>query len=174
MKLADLKNVKEPKEPSIKDNYELNDPNFNPKFQRVDSIELCADMINRPHEDYPKRVPRTKELIEYYTNGNDSQLMEFDIMQIHSFVMWDEAHRGRYRESEVTVGGWQPPNPLKVREYIKRNHVFPISRANDEYLIEWYRKFQMIHPFEDGNGRVGGIVVAVLSWDGKTLLAPLQ
>ena len=47
----------------------------------------------------------------------------------------------------------------------------------DEILLDWYSDFETIHPFQDGNGRVGGVVVAVYSnlWstEGK-YLAPCQ
>lgn len=171
MKLADIKdikNVEKVEEPNFIDN------DFNPKFSKVTSIAECADLINRPHEDYPKRVQRTQELIEYYTNGGGHQIMEFDAMQMHSFVMWDLPSRGKYRSSDVTVGKWSPPSPMKLKELILKHHIFPISSASDGYLVEWYKRFQSLHPFEDGNGRVGGIIVAILSWNGKTLLAPHQ
>jgi fido (protein-threonine AMPylation protein) len=40
----------------------------------------------------------------------------------------------------------------------------------------WYAKFQRIHPFRDGNGRIGGIVLAWLTFNpsDRTMLAPLQ
>jgi fido (protein-threonine AMPylation protein) len=34
----------------------------------------------------------------------------------------------------------------------------------DNYLA-WYQQFETIHPFIDGNGRVGGVVIAVLSFN---------
>ena len=30
-------------------------------------------------------------------------------------------------------------------------------------LKDWYHDFETIHPFQDGNGRVGGVTVAVLA-----------
>ena len=35
--------------------------------------------------------------------------------------------------------------------------------TNIESLLIWYYRFEQIHPFQDGNGRVGGIVVAAIS-----------
>lgn len=35
--------------------------------------------------------------------------------------------------------------------------------ADIDILREWYIDFQTVHPFPDGNGRTGGIIVAAYS-----------
>lgn len=146
------------------------DNHWNPKFMRVDTIEECADLINQPHEDYPKRVQQTIDMIEMYKTSYT--IKEKDILQMHSHVMFDQDHRGRYRNLEVRVGSYIPPKHYLVPNLIVNS--FPVNKGElDIDLVKWYKDFETIHPFQDGNGRIGGIVVAALSYDGKTILAPI-
>lgn len=61
-------------------------------------------------------------------------------------------------------GGHRPPQHEAVPELMNRllteYRPQPINRAT---VTQWYRDFETIHPFVDGNGRVGGCVVALLS-----------
>lgn len=41
--------------------------------------------------------------------------------------------------------------------------IYAPLNPNPERIREWYVDFETIHPFIDGNGRVGGCVVALLS-----------
>lgn len=139
---------------------------WNPKFVVVGSSQECADMINQPHEDYPLRVQVTKELIM----GSESRPFYWsDAKAIHSYLFRDELNIngirvGEYRLGEVKVGKYHPPPSIYLDELIKL--CFPVDKFEIETtqgLRDWYSLFQSIHPFEDGNGRVGGIIVAILS-----------
>lgn len=141
---------------------------WNPMFHRVKNILDCADEINRPHDDYPKRVNATLDMIDYY-RGRQS-LSESDILKIHGHVMFDCDFRGKYRDIDVRVGNHIAPKHYLVPDLIKS--LFPVKRMSDEKLIDWYIDFETVHPFNDGNGRVGGIVVACLSFAYDDYLTP--
>jgi Fic family protein len=157
---------------------------FRPAFVVSDSVDRTAGLINRPHEDYPKRLDATRIEIESLVRDRlVSTLREDDILQMHARVMWDlEKDLGQWRTCNVTVGGDYPPNWRYIPEQIERSRLFPVSRslitepswASMPWL--WYAEFQRIHPFRDGNGRVGGIVLAWLTFNPSdhTMLAPLQ
>lgn len=62
------------------------------------------------------------------------------------------------------VGGHRPPGheqvPELMEQFLKHYRLQPVNR---ETVTAWYQDFETIHPFVDGNGRVGGCVVALLS-----------
>ena len=79
-----------------------------------------------------------------------------------------EAHKNFYgiRDCGVTVGGAVCPRPEKI------NGLLVDLFAQVEVLspLEFYKAFLEIHPFEDGNGRTGKII---LNWCNDTLDAPV-
>lgn len=137
---------------------------FEPKFYITESIEECADTINKPHEDYPLRVDKTIEIIRIGLEKNFIEISEGHIKAFHSILFGEynpkHIRRGDYRTVEVTVGGSYTPEPYKIPEMM--TCIMPISYNGN--LEEWYKNFETIHPFQDGNGRIGGIVIAILSY----------
>ena len=150
---------------------------FNPIFHSCDSIEKCADLINKPHEDYPRRVPITETTMHVMIEQGMNEIQQYDVLQIHSSVMWDmKKDRGCWRTCPVWFDHSPevPPEHFMIEDEIRRWNIFPVVYESQEQIIEWYTNFQTIHPFRDGNGRVGGIIVAVLSYMAGNLIAPRQ
>ena len=143
---------------------------FVPKFITVHSLAEAAKAINAPHEDFPLRVPETYDMLKCHRTCNQIDLKA--ALKIHSYVMQELPSRGLTRRVNVIVGGDIPPSWMLVEEKIKE--LFPVMAGSFQELSDWYQRFQTLHPFEDGNGRVGGIVVAVLAKEEGSYWAPCQ
>ena len=159
---------------------------FNPRFDWVDSIEEVADRINLPHEDYPSRVTSTLDEINKFLNLKNANCFEVttkNLLEIHNHIFADTDHAGKFRTVDVRVGLHVAPTWENVPTMITELHHLhsrlsdEMEISTDDILLDWYSDFENIHPFQDGNGRVGGVVVAVYSnlWstEGK-YLAPCQ
>jgi Fic family protein len=93
-------------------------------------------------------------------------LSEWKIKHIHSFIVKgiDNEEAGQYRRENVTISGASttPPHFLHLGEEMKRliswnesaMQMNPIARA-----AELHTRFVQIHPFADGNGRIGRLLL---------------
>ena len=147
---------------------------WEPTFQWVSTLKEVADLINKPHEDYPERVLRTEKAILHLTNKLNTLvaygsrgLFSSQLRGTHKRVFGDTRHAGCWRQIEVRVGLHTPPRSHQVPRLMGQLEgsyfSLSISYMTIEKLIEWYKDFETVHPFQDGNGRVGGITLAAYS-----------
>lgn len=95
---------------------------------------------------------------------NQIPFSESIIKQIHTLVLMDRPEdRGIYRRIPVRIMGayHEPPDPILVPEQIEqlvaefaKKQLHPIESAALFHL-----KFEGIHPFVDGNGRTGRLIL---------------
>ena len=70
------------------------------------------------------------------------------------------------RQCQVFIGGHRPPEPKELRRLLARWW----ENLDKMEPLEAYKEFEMIHPFVDGNGRTGKII---LNWKNGTLHDPI-
>ena len=99
---------------------------------------------------------------------NKTPISEFIIKQIHTLVLMDRPEdRGVYRRIPVRIMGafHEPTDPILVpeqmealvKEFAANKKMHPIEKAALFHL-----KFEGIHPFVDGNGRTGRLILNLM------------
>lgn len=68
---------------------------------------------------------------------------------------------GDYKIIENEVGGMATTLASKVKEEVKKLLAWynSLDKITIESIIEFHKRFEAIHPFQDGNGRVGRLIM---------------
>lgn len=143
---------------------------FNPTFYWTGNLETDAQLINKPHiEAEGVKENRIKETIEIMNMCRGVEIFFLkDALNIQNELLKKNNWRGiepGIRNHNVVIKKSndefeQPPNYTVAKEMAAR--LFPVNMQGKYALLEWYRKIQIVHPLSDLNGRVFGIIVAVL------------
>jgi len=91
--------------------------------------------------------------------------------------------RGRFRTiqnwirkpgSPIEDAAFVPPSPLQLQEHLNRWEAYWHSDAPDALiqLALLHAQFEILHPFIDGNGRIGRMVIPLFLYEKKILSRP--
>ncbi len=157
-----------------------------------DVLELEAGLVEEKSE-------RTKQDIQEIINyrkallAAESELEHRDITlhlikQIHSILMnsvrGENKNPGQFRNVQNWIGTpdtqmkearFIPPNPLVVDEYMEKLVNFMSSDYTDKIvqIAIVHAQFEIIHPFLDGNGRIGRLLIPLFLYYKKLLGRPV-
>ena len=105
-------------------------------------------------------------VIEYIRNKPDLQLNVETILLLHRMLLGgindDIAGRFRTENEYVRVGSHVAPAPEHIRGLMKSLLVDYASSDEDYFLekiVRFHLEFERIHPFNDGNGRIGRVLI---------------
>ena len=119
----------------------------------------------KPIKDHLEAIGH-KQAFDYVLSisGISEKLSEQTIKEIHALVLMnDPQNKGKYRDLPVKISGALdvPPHPSEIPEKMRslvaaygldKRH--PIVR-----IAEFHMAFERIHPFIDGNGRTGRLIM---------------
>lgn len=108
-------------------------------------------------------------LYELIERGSTHTISEHLIKSLHALVIQDidKNIAGQYRNVDVFITGTdhKPPSaidvPFKMREFIEWARKNYKKMNVIEFAAIFHHKFVHIHPFQDGNGRVGRLLMNI-------------
>ena len=101
----------------------------------------------------------------------DKPVSEEDILFLHKlfFEKIDSENAGSYRKKNVIITGtdYLPPDYQKVPELMEK-YIWNLNReVKDKHPLEQasdlHAEFESIHPFTDGNGRIGRLLLSIFT-----------
>lgn len=134
-------------------------------LRETDMVLKGLTINQKPLKDHMEAVGH-KEAFYFICDlvKNRTPLTESVIKQIHSLVLADKPHdRGVYRKVPVRIMGanHEPAQPYLIEP--KMNDLMQQYATDERCIVEkladLHIAFESIHPFIDGNGRTGRLIV---------------
>lgn len=141
------------------------------KFQDIQEISNYRQALYAAREylkDYPIRLSFVRELHRILMNsvrGQDKTPGEFRKDQ-----NWIGKH-GCTIEKATFV----PPNPLQLPDYLQVWEHY-LDSDDVDFLLQTavlHAQFELLHPFKDGNGRIGRILIPLFLYQKRALSQPM-
>lgn len=141
------------------------------KYQDIQEISNYRQALNIAHahlKDYPIRLS--------FVQGLHRELM--------SSVRGQDKTPGEFRREQNWIGTagctidqatFVPPNPLQLRDHLQAWEHY-INGDDYDVLLQtavMHAQFELLHPFKDGNGRIGRILIPLFLYQKQTLAQPM-
>jgi len=141
------------------------------KFKDIQEISNYRQALYSAREylqDYPIRLSFVRELHRILLNsvrGQDKTPGEF---------RKDQNWIGRYG-CTMEQATFVPPNPMQLPDYLQDWEQY-LDSDDVDFLLQTavvHAQFELLHPFKDGNGRIGRILIPLFLYQKKALSQPM-
>lgn len=157
-------------------------------FEDVLRYEASAAVDPRK-KDGIQEIINYREALAYAVEEMDTYPLNLNLIRrIHSMLMdsvrGKDKGRGEFRRSQVYIGArggniesasYVPPPPERVMEFLDNWEKY-IHHEERERLVQLaivHAQFEIIHPFLDGNGRIGRILIPLFLYEKGYLSSPV-
>ncbi len=156
-------------------------------LQEVLEYEAQPEKETEKYHDIQEILNYRRATSHAIENMNKLSLSTRLIKEVHSILLDSvrgQGHdRGNFRKLQVHIGKshnieeatYVPPIASEVPEFMSNLEKYIHSEEKD-YLVQLaivHAQFEMIHPFMDGNGRVGRIIMPLFLYHKKILSSPM-
>jgi len=131
-------------------------------FETATVGELSADV---PLDDVLETNNHFR-CVEYVIDHATEPLSEDFVLTLHRILKTGTSFAatygaGLYKRLPNTVGGLETASPADVPQQMAQlmRSYAPHRSATFEQIVEFHYHFECIHPFQDGNGRVGRLIM---------------
>jgi len=153
-------------------------------------LEFEAEPEQRPskYEDIHEIINYRRALNVAVEELNKRPISLNMIKKIHSVLLegvrGQDKGRGRFRKTQNWIGKpgspiekatFVPPEPQELMKYLDIWEKY-VHHDEEDRLVQLaiiHAQFEMIHPFSDGNGRVGRILVPLFLFEKRLLSSPM-
>ena len=106
--------------------------------------------------------------VDYIIDNAQKSLTESMIKELHFILKNGASHSrkewfnvGEYKKLPNEVGGTETCQPENVKTEMKKllSTYNAIENKTFEQILELHKNFKSIHPFQDGNGRIGRLIM---------------
>ena len=121
---------------------------------------------NKPIRDVQETISHSKAFFKAINEKSD--ISAYMLLKWHKDIFSDTKQdiAGRFRDYFVRVGNYRAPDWQDVNKLVKELFEWYGKNKKIMHSIELaaraHYKFEKIHPFGDGNGRVGRLIIAYL------------
>lgn len=137
-------------------------------IQEISNYRLALYQARKHLEAYPIRLGFIRELhrtLMDSVRGQDKTPGEFRL---------DQNWIGKLG-CTIEQATFVPPNPLQLPDYLRAWEQY-LDSDDVDFLIQtavMHAQFELLHPFKDGNGRIGRILIPLFLYQKKVLSQPM-
>jgi Fic family protein len=153
----------------------------------ISDVMLFEVSDKAEHSDTIEVANYRKAILYAVAQIKDQKLNISFIKTLHSLLLENvrgHEKRGEFRKEQVFVGAkgttiekatYVPPEPYIVQEYMENLESF-IADHSQNNLVKaalLHYQFEAVHPFNDGNGRIGRLIIPLYLYSKGLLYQPI-